>query len=69
LVDRQVKAIARRMDRDDVLFLLDEGPQVAVVHLTYSSENLPEFPTTQVYESLAEFEILRMTPDHGEYSF
>jgi len=38
LYGRHARAIARRLDRDDVLFLLDGGPCVAVVHLTYLSQ-------------------------------
>ena len=35
-------ALARRIDRDDVLFEIDGGPAVAVVHLTYAVESAPQ---------------------------
>src|SRR6266508_3561019 len=69
LYGRQARAIARRLDRDDVLFLLDGGPRVAVVHLTYSSrpEQAPEWPWARVFVNLEEWVQLCMLRDHAEY--
>ncbi|MEZ4960167.1 MAG: hypothetical protein R2830_10170 [Saprospiraceae bacterium] len=53
LFGREVKAIAKRKDCDDVLFeLMGEG-KFAVVHLTWkmSQEKDPEFPWTVLFEN------------------
>jgi len=68
LFGRQVTMLAQRVDRDDVLFEIDGGPRVAVVHLTYSAETSPRYPMTKLYESLGEFMLLRMRADHEDYS-
>jgi hypothetical protein len=46
-----VRAIARRLDRDDVIFALEEPAELAVVHLTYSfsAPERPPWPTTTFY--------------------
>ena len=49
-------ALARRIDCDDVLFEVDGGPAVAVVHLSYAVESDPQWPATEMFTSLAEFE-------------
>ena len=59
LYRRAAVVVGRRLDNDDVLFYLPEGPALlAVVHLTYS-ERTPEpdarFPWTVVYTSLNEW--------------
>jgi hypothetical protein len=53
-----VKAIARRADRDDVLFEFGDGSSRHVlVHLTWSTsrEQNPEWPWTVVFPDLAAF--------------
>jgi hypothetical protein len=53
-----MKAVARRQDCDDVLFVsTDNPPVVAVVHLTYANqpEQDPRWPETTVFESLADW--------------
>ena len=59
LYRRPVVTIGRRLDDDDVLFYLPEGPALlAVVHLTYSTrtpEPDPRFPYTRLYASLDEW--------------
>ena len=62
-----VRTLAHRIDRDDVAFIVDGGPRVAVVHLTYSGETMPEWPSTKFYDSVEEFLRNRMKPDHEEY--
>lgn len=42
-------AVARRMDRDDVVFWLDELEKFAVVHLTYAKETSKDFPRTELF--------------------
>jgi len=70
LYGHHARAIARRLDRDDVLFLLDGGPCVAVVHLTYLSqpEQTPEWPWARVFANLEEWVQLCMLRDHAEYT-
>ncbi len=46
-----VEAIARRDDCDDALFFLNGSSAVAVVHLSYSVEEDPLWPHTQVFGS------------------
>lgn len=53
LYGMRVAAIARRTDRDDVLFeLRDSPPKCAVVHLTYQPESSPEWPIARIFESI-----------------
>ena len=48
-----VSAVARRYDRDEVLFALDDGSgRVAAVHLTYAREAQPTWPSTRLFDSL-----------------
>ncbi len=70
LFGRRVVAIGRRIDQDDVLFFLPDGPQpYAVVHLTW--HGLPEhdtrWPSTRVFPSLAAWIHGCMQPDHEDY--
>ena len=45
LCGRSCVVIAARGDRDDVLFLVD-GARLAIVHLTWSLESDPAWPST-----------------------
>ena len=68
---RQVHAVARREDRDDVLFLSEERGPVFWVHLTWSMESDPKWPWTETYRNLDDFlerwprEELGDVPDEG----
>jgi hypothetical protein len=67
LAGRRAIAVGRRVDNDDVLFHLPDGPALlAVVHLTWTGqrERSPEWPATALYRSVAEFAERRMRPDH-----
>ena len=59
LHSRTAIAVARRMDQDDFLFYLPDGPALlAEVHLTYSPrvpEPDPRFPLTALYGSVQEW--------------
>src|SRR5262245_60432115 len=56
LAGHQLRAIARRADRDDVLFEpVGVGASVYWVHLTWSVENNPEWPWTEVYDGIDDF--------------
>jgi len=69
LYGRKVKAIAQRIDCDDVLFILDDSHQLAVVHLTWSgkSEQHP-WPLTELFHDEHEFHVKRMLPAMEAYS-
>jgi hypothetical protein len=69
LAGKTVRALAARMDQDDVLFeVLGDG--YAVVHLTWSGrrESSSQWPDMQLYSSLEEWRERCMKPDHDEYS-
>lgn len=59
LYDLPVSAIARRRDRDDVLYVIEDGSgRVAVVHLTWS-RSAPEeapFPWTELHADFEEWQ-------------
>ena len=67
LYKKQAIALGRRLDNDDVLFYMPNGPALlALVHLAWSSRK-PEpdagFPHTVLYESLREWIDQCLTPD------
>jgi hypothetical protein len=61
-------ALARRHDRDDVLFEIDQG-RVAEVHLTWrrSREPDPRWPETIIYECATAWVDERMRPHHEAF--
>jgi hypothetical protein len=51
-----VKCLARRQDRDDVLFEFADGSgRLASVHLTWQVEREPPWPSAVIYASTAEW--------------
>ena len=61
LFGKNVRVIARRFDRDDVLCEVEGTvPSFAVVHLTWTGKRDldPGFPRTTLYRSLADWEAL-----------
>ncbi len=64
---RRARAVAHRVDRDDVLFTV--GGELAVVHLTFSGAvEQPPAPRARVFDTAPEFVAHCMLPDHDEYS-
>jgi hypothetical protein len=62
-----VKVLARRRDRDDVLFkILDGSGRVASVHLTWQVESSPTWPSATVFRNFEEW-VDSMNADHAEY--
>jgi hypothetical protein len=61
-------ALARRRDRDDVLYEIDQG-RVAEVHLTWRQGREPDarWPETTIYESASTWAEHRMRPHHEEF--
>lgn len=70
LYNKNVLAIAQRIDSDDVLFAFEDQTKYAVVHLTWSGnpEPDPRWPDTTFYDSLEEWARYRMMPDHAEFT-
>ena len=66
LFGREVRAVGRRHDRDDVLFAAGGPSELAVVHLTYAREATPDWPHAMLFASVAEFVEGCMRPDHDE---
>jgi hypothetical protein len=70
LYGRTAFAVARRVDTDDVLFLLTEEPTIlVVVHLTWTrrQELSSAYPQVELYSSVEEFIERCMKPNHAEY--
>jgi len=66
----ELKAVAKRVDQDDVLFEVLGGDQpLAVVHVTWQREADPRWPSTKFFRSWDEWVDKAMKPDHVEYHF
>jgi len=65
----KVTALAARQDRDDFLFVIDESGICVTVHLTFGQavEGDPRWPNARFYDSLDQWRIERMIPDHEEF--
>lgn len=62
------RAVANRIDRDDVLFTVDGGSSpLAVVHLTWRKESDPNWPSTKLFASWEEWVRDEMIPANEEY--
>lgn len=67
LFDVPVIVLARRQDRDDVLFELQDGSnRVAQVHLSWQLESNPVWPHTQLFADRDAW-LESMKKDHEEY--
>lgn len=65
----KVTAIAKRIDRDDVLFEIVGGTApLAIVHLTWQRESDPRWPSTKLFSSWDEWVRKEMLPAHTEYN-
>ena len=66
-----IQTLARRQDRDDVLFAVQDGTgRVAVVHLTWT-QNPPEnppWPDTTVFANLGTWAAEVMHPDAADWN-
>ncbi|WP_438449494.1 hypothetical protein [Gorillibacterium sp. sgz5001074] len=70
LKDKEVFIVARRIDRDDVLFKLQTNPvKYAQVHLTWKGkiEEDNKWPRTNIYDSFEEWVNTIMLIDNLEY--
>ena len=71
LWEKQTRAIAQRVDRDDVLFeITDQGQQsYAVVHLTWKrGKEFGPYPGTEVYDDFDKFVKQNMEPNAKWYA-
>jgi len=65
----RARAVAVRIDRDDVLFEIESVDMaLAVVHLTWRKESNPRWPTTRFFASWEQWVRDEMLPAHQEYS-
>ena len=63
------RAVATRIDRDDVLFEIEGTSQsLAVVHLTWREETDPRWPSTKVFENWEQWINEDMMPSLQDYS-
>jgi hypothetical protein len=64
----RAKAVAMRIDRDDVLFEVEGvACRLAVVHLTWSKEPAPRWPAARLFESWESWLEDEMRPSHEDY--
>lgn len=68
LFDKKVETLARRLDNDDVLFLVEDSSFV-VVHLTWSnnSHNDGRFPISEKYDSWEDLYENKILKDKEEF--
>jgi hypothetical protein len=66
LFGRKLRAVARRSDCEDVLFVGAE--LAAVVHLTWAKEVSPDSPSADIYPSVEDWAERGMQIDHQEFT-
>ena len=69
LYGRSVRAVGVTVESDDWLFELDDGT-FAQVHLTYTQtppEALADLPRARIFETLADWMLDTMLPDHVDH--
>lgn len=65
----RLRAVASRMDRDDVLFELEGSPmRLAVVHMTWRVETDPRWPNTKLFRDWQEWAAQDMCPTHDDFT-
>jgi hypothetical protein len=56
LFGRPLRAVARRKDRDDVLFVITQPDELAIVHLTFAGNpEHPPAPRTMIFDAVWRF--------------
>ena len=64
----KARAVATRIDRDDVLFEIEGGHMpLAVVHMTWRRETDPYWPRTKLFEGWEQWVRDDMLPAHEDY--
>jgi hypothetical protein len=71
MYEMQTRLIGKKNDNDDALFeILDGTGRVAVVHLTWATQEVKyPWPSTTFFSSLDEFVEKRMKEDHADWIF
>jgi hypothetical protein len=65
----KARAVATRIDRDDVLFEVEAGETpLAVVHMTWQKETDPGWPSTKRFQSWEHWVRDEMLPAHEDYT-
>lgn len=63
------RAVGRRIDCDDVLFVTDDPQKpIAVVHLTWRIESDPSLPITSIFDGWQDWVENCMMKDHNDYT-
>ncbi len=62
-----LRAVARRSDGDDVLFVSDTSAP-AVVHLTWAKDPAAAHPSIEIYSSIEDWVARRMNVDHDAFA-
>jgi hypothetical protein len=69
LYGSRARAVATRIDRDDVLFEIEGGDMpLVVVHLTWAKESDSRWPVTRFFVGWEQWAIEEMLPAHKEYN-
>jgi hypothetical protein len=69
LAGRKFRALAARVDRDDVLFEIEgNSTTLAVVHLTHQRESNSNWPVTNLFNSWELWVREVLIPDHNEFT-
>lgn len=69
LFGRPARALARRHDRDDVLFEMTDSGECAVVHLTWTRarRDPPPYPLTEIHATVSSWASTAMLLDRDEF--
>ena len=69
LYGSRARAVAARIDRDDVLFEIEGGDTpLVIVHLTWAKESNPRWPVTRFFAGWEQWASEEMLPAHKEYT-
>ena len=69
LYGMRLRAVASRMDQDEVLFELEGSPmRLAVVHMTWRVETDPHWPSTTLFRDWQEWAAQDMYPNHHDFT-
>ena len=69
LQGRNIRALAARVDRDDVLFEIEAyTAPLALVHLTWHKEENPIWPDTTLFNSWDQWVRDVLSPNHEEFT-
>ena len=65
----KLRAVAARIDCDDVLFEIENSSmRLAVVHMTWRAESDPTWPKTSLFRDWPQWATLDMHPSHHNFA-